>query len=244
MVVGDVDHPRLDERIGGAELWVAPNPSGLNAHETVETLAAAYADAARAAAESARREAMSVTPLPRERALPPVRADEGMWRWLRDQARRVRTLDGGPVAFAMRYRISPQLARTIQDAAEREGLDPELGFRLVRAESNFNWRARSHAGALGLTQLMPYTARWLDRGMTTPERIMQPEANLAVGFRYLRRLIDKYGDLRLALLAYNRGEGAVDRDLRRGRNPENGYTRRVLGTGVERYRGDGRQVRD
>lgn len=181
----------------------------------------------------------------REKALPPVPRPEGeFWRWLRDGARRLRTLDGGPTAFALRYRISPQMARSIHDAAEAQGLDPELGFRLVRAESNFNPRARSHAGALGLTQLMPYTARWLDRGMTTPERIMQPEANLAAGFRYLRRLIDKYGDLRLALLAYNRGEGAVDRDLRRGRNPENGYSRRVLGTGVERYRGDGRRPLD
>jgi hypothetical protein len=70
---------------------------------------------------------------PRERPLPPVRGEDGLWRWLRDQARRVRTLDGGPVAFAVRYRISPQLARTIQDAAEAEGLDPDLGFRLVRA---------------------------------------------------------------------------------------------------------------
>lgn len=176
------------------------------------------------------------------RIQPDDEAQRSFWQWLRDEARRVRRLDGGPVAFAMRYRISPQLAATIQDAALAEGLDPELGFRLVRAESNFNPRARSHAGALGYTQLMPYTARWLDRRMTTPERIMQPEANLAVGFRYLRRLIDKYGDLRLALLAYNRGEGAVDRDLRRGRNPENGYSRRVLGTGMDRYRGDGRRA--
>lgn len=180
------------------------------------------------------------------RAMPRIEQDEeaqrGFWQWLRDEARRVRRLDGGPVAFAMRYRISPQLATTIQDAALQEGLDPDLGFRLVRAESNFNPRARSHAGALGYTQLMPRTARWLDRGMTTPERIMRPEANLAVGFRYLRRLIDKYGDLRLALLAYNRGEGAVDRDLRRGRNPENGYSRKVLGTGLDRYRGDGRRM--
>lgn len=180
------------------------------------------------------------------RAMPRIEPDEaaqrGFWQWLRDEARRVRRLDGGPVAFALRYRISPQLASTIQDAALAQGLDPDLGFRLVRAESNFNPRARSHAGALGYTQLMPRTARWLDRGMTTPERIMRPEANLAAGFRYLRRLIDKYGDLRLALLAYNRGEGAVDRDLRRGRNPENGYTRRVLGTGMDRYRGDGRRT--
>lgn len=172
---------------------------------------------------------------------PRDQTQRGFWQRLRDEARRVRRLDGGPVVFAMRYRISPQLAHTIQQSALAQGLDPELGFRLVRAESNFNPRARSHAGALGYTQLMPYTARWLDRRMTTPERIMQPEANLAAGFRYLRRLIDKYGDVRLALLAYNRGEGAVDRDLRRGRNPENGYTRLVLGTGMDRYRGDGRR---
>jgi soluble lytic murein transglycosylase-like protein len=212
-------------------------------------LAAFCAAAVPAAAQETETAAPAAPPhrvdVPREKALPPVPRPEGeFWRWLRDSARRLRTLDGGPAAFAARYRISPQLARTIHDAAEAQGLDPELGFRLVRAESNFNPRARSHAGALGLTQLMPGTARWLNRGMTSPERIMQPEANLAAGFRYLRRLIDKYDDLRLALLAYNRGEGAVDRDLRRGRNPENGYTRRVLGTGVERYRGDGRQVRD
>jgi soluble lytic murein transglycosylase-like protein len=186
----------------------------------------------------------ATTPRPLPRVQPDTAAQRGFWQWLRDEARRVRRLDGGPVAFAMRFRISPELAATIQTAAETQGLDPELGFRLVRAESNFNPRARSHAGALGLTQLMPYTARWLDRGMTSPERIMQPEANLAAGFRYLRRLIDKYGDLRLALLAYNRGEGAVDRDLRSGRNPENGYTRRVLGTGLDRYRGDGRSARE
>src|SRR5688500_17598835 len=58
---------------------------------------------------------------PREKALPPVPRPEGeFWRWLRDSARRLRTLDGGPVAFAARYRISPQLARTIHDAAETQ----------------------------------------------------------------------------------------------------------------------------
>jgi soluble lytic murein transglycosylase-like protein len=164
----------------------------------------------------------------------------GFWAWLREEARRFRELNGGPLAFAMRYRISTELARDIHQAAREEGIDPDLAFRLVKVESGFNPRARSYAGALGLTQLMPYTARWLDRRMTTAERIMEPEANLRVGFRYLRGLIRKYdGDLRLALLAYNRGDGAVDRDLRRGRNPENGYTRRVLGVGMERYRGSG-----
>ena len=175
----------------------------------------------------------------------PAELQRDFWSRLRAEARQLRTvhaLHAPPAAYALRYRISPQLAHAIHAAAEAQGLDPDLGYRLVRAESAFNPRARSHAGALGLTQLMPGTARWLDRRMTTPERIMEPDANLAVGFRYLRQLIDKYGDVRLALLAYNRGEGAVDRDLRRGRDPENGYSRKVLGAGGDRYRGDGRRV--
>jgi soluble lytic murein transglycosylase-like protein len=160
------------------------------------------------------------------------------WRRVQEEARRFRELNGGATAYARRYRISTDLARTIHAAAEDVGLDPDLGFRLVRAESGFNPRARSRAGALGLTQLMPSTARWLDSRMSTPARIMEPERNLRVGFGYLRQLLEKYdGDLSLALLAYNRGEGAVDRDLRRGRDPENGYTRMVLGRGTDRYRG-------
>ena len=164
----------------------------------------------------------------------------GFWARLRDEARRFRELNGGPFAFARRYRISPELAQEIHQAAHEEGIDPDLAFRLVRVESAFNPRARSYAGALGLTQLMPGTARWLDRSMNNREAILEPRRNLRIGFRYLRSLIGKYdGDLRLALLAYNRGDGAVDRDLRRGRDPENGYTRRVLGVGFERYRGSG-----
>ena len=167
------------------------------------------------------------------------RREGGFWAWLYEEARRIRELNGGPLTFALRYRISTDLAREIHEAAKEEGIDPELGFRLVRVESVFNPRARSRVGALGLTQLMPSTARWFDRSLTH-ERILEPRTNLRVGFRYLHRLIDKYdGDLQLALLAYNRGDGAVDRDLRRGRDPENGYSRRVLGLGFERYRGTG-----
>ena len=180
-------------------------------------------------------------PLPPQ---PQQAADGGVfgrefWQRLRDEAHRFRELHS-PFAYTRRYRVSSQLARDIHQAATAEGIDPELAFRLVRAESGFNPRARSHAGALGLTQLMPRTARWMDRRLTSTERILEPDANLRAGFRYLRLLIDRYdGDLRLALLAYNRGHGAVDRDLRRGRNPENGYTGRVLGRGTDRYSGSG-----
>lgn len=183
------------------------------------------------------------------RTLPGVRVDSaraaaragrtGFWTWLFEEARRVRELNGGPLAFALRYHVSTDLAREIHAAARDEGIDPELGFRLVRVESGFNPRARSRVGAVGLAQLMPNTARLLDRTLTHDD-LLEPAKNLRVGFRYLHGLIAKYhGDLQLALLAYNRGDGAVDRDLRRGRDPENGYSRRVLGVGFERYRGTG-----
>jgi soluble lytic murein transglycosylase-like protein len=145
--------------------------------------------------------------------------------------------------YAARYRISPGLAQTIIDAAIAERVDPELAFRLIRVESVFRVRARGPAGALGLTQLMPSTARSIDRSVRTEAQIMEPSTNLRLGFRYLRGMIEKYdGDVRLGLLAYNRGETAVNRALRAGRDPENGYSRKVLGGisgGGEPYRGLG-----
>jgi soluble lytic murein transglycosylase-like protein len=89
---------------------------------------------------------------------------------------------------------------------------------------------------------MPATARGLDRSLRTEAQILDPSTNLRLGFGYLRRLIDRYdGDVRLGLLAYNRGSGTVDRVLRTGSDPENGYSRRVLGTRTANaYQGPGR----
>ena len=115
------------------------------------------------------------------------------------------------------------------DASLREGIDPELAFRLVRLESEFNPRAVSKVGALGLTQLMPSTAKMLDKKVVSREQLFNPQTNLRVGFRYLRSLLDMYkGNVNLALLAYNRGEDAVWRDVRAGVNPGNGYDRWVM----------------
>jgi soluble lytic murein transglycosylase-like protein len=128
------------------------------------------------------------------------------------------------------YSVAPQLAFQIHDAALRHDIDPEIAFGLVRAESSFRNSATSHVGATGLTQLMPRTATWIAPG-TTRADLRDPKKNLDIGFRYLRYLLDKYdGDIRLALLAYNRGPGTVDRVLRRGGNPDNGYVEMVLGT--------------
>lgn len=126
-------------------------------------------------------------------------------------------------SYSTKYRIKPDLARRIYDAAIVAGIEPELGFRLVRVESVFDPRAISPVGAVGLTQLMLGTAREFEPRVTR-EQLLDPDVNLRIGFRYLRTLIREYkGDLKLALLVYNRGPTAVHAALAMGMSPANGY---------------------
>jgi hypothetical protein len=139
------------------------------------------------------------------------------------------------IQYSIKYGITAGMSTNVFDASLREGIDPELAFRLVRGESEFNPRAISKVGALGLTQLMPSTAVQIEKGVTRTQ-LFDPRTNLRIGFRYLRSLLDQYdGDVRLALLAYNRGEDAVWRDVRAGINPGNGYDRFVM----QDYKGKG-----
>lgn len=139
------------------------------------------------------------------------------------------------ISYSTTYKIPADLAGAIHDIALAEGIEPELGFRLVRLESDFNERAVSPVGAVGLTQLMPTTARYFDRSVTR-EKLYDRETNLRIGFRYLRALIREYkGDLKLALLVYNRGPAAVEAALDMGLDPANGYDRIVM----KGYRGHG-----
>ena len=143
-------------------------------------------------------------------------------------------------AYARRYGIAHDLALDIVEHSLTEGIDPELAFRLIRVESVFKVSARGPQGALGLMQIMPGTARALDRSLDTTSEILDPHLNLRTGLRYLRQLIERYDDVRLGVLAYNRGEGSVDRARRRGVDPENGYSHKVLGTrGSTPYTGTG-----
>jgi soluble lytic murein transglycosylase-like protein len=137
-------------------------------------------------------------------------------------------------AYSNRYRLSAGLASSIYDAALSAGIDADLAFRLVKIESDFNEQAVSPAGAVGLTQLMPSTAEHIERGVTRVQ-LFQRDVNLRIGFKYLRGLIDEYGDVSTALIVYNRGPGAVAAAKARGENPSNGYERVVM----RGYRGRG-----
>ena len=130
--------------------------------------------------------------------------------------------------YSSRYRVPADIAGLVYDAALREGLDPELAFRLVRVESNFNPRARSNAAAFGLAQVQLPTARHYQPGITAAQ-LFEPERNLKIGFRYLRELHSRYvGDMRLALLAYNVGPARLSEILEGGGNPPGQYASSVL----------------
>lgn len=127
-----------------------------------------------------------------------------------------------------RWDIDQELAEKIYDYAGKNDIEPDMAYGLVFTESTFRERAVSHVGARGLTQLMPRTAQWLDPSVSTGD-LFDPDVNLDIGFKYLRQLIDKYeGDVEKALTAYNRGPGTVDKILKRGGNPDNGYAGKVL----------------
>jgi soluble lytic murein transglycosylase-like protein len=130
--------------------------------------------------------------------------------------------------FARQFKIPVPLAQQIHSAAVAEGIEPRVAFGLVQTESSFRRTAISSVGAVGYTQLLPSTANWIAPG-TKRSDLFQTHTNLRVGFKYLNYLKDKYnGNMRLALTAYNRGPGTVDRLLKQGRNPENGYATKVL----------------
>lgn len=112
------------------------------------------------------------------------------------------------------FRYPLKYRAIIHGHAENYRLEPALLAAVIYQESRFRPRARSSSGALGLMQLLPETAK----GIATRtggtrfllSDLFDPELNVRYGSWYLRHLLDKYGDERLALAAYNAGQRNVD----------------------------------
>jgi len=135
------------------------------------------------------------------------------------------------VQYSTDYRIDAGQAAMIYDIALAEGIDTDIAFRLVEVESAFNSRAVSRVGAIGYAQVMPSTAAELMERRVPVDELFDPELNLHLGFRYLKQLLTEYnGDLRLALLSYNRGPHRVSQLLAIGEDPENGYAESICGS--------------
>ncbi|MHB9037031.1 MAG: lytic transglycosylase domain-containing protein [Armatimonadota bacterium] len=94
--------------------------------------------------------------------------------------------------------------QTIESTAAKYGIDSALLKAVIRAESGFNPNAMSGAGAQGLMQLMPSTAKSL--GCSDP---FDPAQNIEAGAKYLKQQLDRFGSVEQALAAYNAGPGAV-----------------------------------
>lgn len=99
-----------------------------------------------------------------------------------------------------------EISSLIDKYSEKYNLDENLVKSVVRTESAFNSNAISHAGAMGLMQLMPGTAQSLG-----VKNAFDPEQNIAGGTKYLKSLISKYDSTELGLAAYNAGPGAVQK---------------------------------
>ena len=93
-------------------------------------------------------------------------------------------------------------------------LDPALLAAVIYRESKFDAQARSPSGAIGLMQLLPDTAKGIalhtGGSQFKVADLWNPEINVRYGAFYLRRLLNKYGNVRLALAAYNAGQANVD----------------------------------
>jgi soluble lytic murein transglycosylase-like protein len=127
---------------------------------------------------------------------------------------------------AHRHNIDREMAESIRHAATSNNIPLGLAFSLVKVESSFTTTAVSHAGAVGLTQVMPATGV-AHCGLQRAE-LLEPEPNLHCGMSYLRMLFDRYSDWSVALAAYNVGDTRRRRAHLTGEPDGSWYAERVL----------------
>ena len=117
--------------------------------------------------------------------------------------------------------------RPHREIVGKSGLDSDLVYAVIKAESSFNEKAKSNVGAVGLMQLLPSTAEFVCQmnGIDfQSEQLTDGAYNVRLGCLYLKYLLDRFGAVETALAAYNAGEGTVARWLKNSELSSNGST--------------------
>lgn len=122
--------------------------------------------------------------------------------------------------------LARDIAHSVVLRAREHRRDPDLVLAIIDVESDFNPNAVSHMGAIGLMQIMPL---WIPKlGIT--QDLRHVDTSISNGLKILAFYEMRYQTLEMALTAYNKGEVNVDRDLKRGNNPMNGYAESIMRT--------------
>lgn len=130
------------------------------------------------------------------------------------------------------HAVFPRGYQSIVEAeAQNFGVEESLVYAVIKAESNFNPEAKSAVGALGLMQMMPDTFTWMQTyvgDVHETEALFEPEVSIRFGCALLRLLLNEYGDLTVALSAYNAGMGNVTSWLSDEAYSDDGVTLREI----------------
>ncbi len=123
-----------------------------------------------------------------------------------------------------------QMARQIVGLSRQYRLDPLLVLAIIKVESQFNPRAISSVGAIGLMQVMPIVVREVKGQINLSGRpdLYDPAKNVHIGMHYFKYLVERFGDIKKALIAYNLGPTALDKRLSGNGFIPQGYYQKVM----------------
>lgn len=129
--------------------------------------------------------------------------------------------------LARRFGVRDDLAAIIYHEARLADVEPAMAFGMIAQESGFDPAAVGRQGERGLMQIKPSTAQAYD-ARVTPGALHDPELNLRLGLRHLKREVEYFGDRSLGLMSYHMGRARLERELVDGVPPRDRYVDRIL----------------
>ncbi len=124
----------------------------------------------------------------------------------------------------LKYTHPLKYVEEVKYASQKYGVEPLLVMSVIKVESNFNENAVSNKNAVGLMQVKPQTAEYLYTMSGINYDLKNPKDNVNAGTYYIRYLVDKFENIETALMAYNAGEGNVNKWLKDERYSKDGKT--------------------